>query len=278
MSRVFVHAPGLFRSFKRGDRKRLKLDVTYEVGDATFRFLGPEPLDATDLRVLQGLVALATTGLRSAAGGVPEMLRIGHAQRRSLKLQEYVLSGKTVGVQYRLKPFAEALGYSSPSAATLKRIQSSIERLSAISIIVNRPDFVTGYHLMSGFCLDQKTGVVTTGFNPELTAAILGKNGYLSLSMDEVRKLESDAARMLHARLHWINKGRSGNVGIDTLIGYVYAVNDGEPPSAALRCYREGVVRAALVELEKAGWYVRELPSGAFEISRPKFWDGWSNT
>lgn len=48
-------APGLFRSLKRGDRKKLKLDVTYPYGEGEqIEFSGPEPLGADDLRILQG--------------------------------------------------------------------------------------------------------------------------------------------------------------------------------------------------------------------------------
>ncbi|MDF4280622.1 replication protein C, IncQ-type, partial [Vibrio parahaemolyticus] len=53
-------APGLFRALKRGERKRGKLDVTYDYGDGKrIEFSGPEPLGADDLRILQGLVAMA---------------------------------------------------------------------------------------------------------------------------------------------------------------------------------------------------------------------------
>ncbi|MFO6132975.1 replication protein C, IncQ-type, partial [Pseudomonas aeruginosa] len=51
--------PGLFRSLKRGERKRLKLDVTYHYAEnEQARFVGFEPLGADDMRLLQGLVAL----------------------------------------------------------------------------------------------------------------------------------------------------------------------------------------------------------------------------
>ena len=44
-------APGLFRSLKRGDRKRCKLDVTYTFGeDESMRFVEFEPLGADDMR------------------------------------------------------------------------------------------------------------------------------------------------------------------------------------------------------------------------------------
>ncbi len=58
--RAHCLAPGLFRSLKRGDRKRLKLHVAYEYGDKRrIEFKGPEPLGVDDLRILQGLVAMA---------------------------------------------------------------------------------------------------------------------------------------------------------------------------------------------------------------------------
>ena len=53
-------APGLFRALKRGERKHSKLDVIYDYGDGKrIEFSGPEPLGADDLRILQGLVAMA---------------------------------------------------------------------------------------------------------------------------------------------------------------------------------------------------------------------------
>lgn len=37
-------APGLFRSLRKGERDKTKLDVTYRYGCATVRFMGFEPL------------------------------------------------------------------------------------------------------------------------------------------------------------------------------------------------------------------------------------------
>ncbi len=77
-------APGLFRSLKRGERKKLKLDVTYSYGqNQSARFIGFEPLGADDMRLLQGLVALSgpkgviLTSAPSAA--IPKRLRLALA-------------------------------------------------------------------------------------------------------------------------------------------------------------------------------------------------------
>ena len=53
-------APGLFRSLSHGDREQEKLKVSYKHGEReNIEFSGPEPLGVDDLRVLQGLVAMA---------------------------------------------------------------------------------------------------------------------------------------------------------------------------------------------------------------------------
>lgn len=275
MAKTFAQAPGLFRVLKNGDRKRLKLDITYKIGDAEFRFTGFEPLDATDLRVLQGLVALATGSLRGKGGGVRTMLRIGGGERSGLGLKYDALTQRTVGVQFRIKPFATALGYVNPGAATLKQIEKSIRRLYAVTVFATRPGYLGGYHIVSGYSENLATGVVSVALNPEMTAAILAKENYLSVRMDEVCKLQSDAARLLHARLHWINQGTSAWVGMEKLLGYVYGGGAGESTDRKLRYYRCNTVKNALGELARIGWKVE--PPGStglgevksYRISRP---------
>ncbi|WP_434083959.1 replication protein C, IncQ-type [Escherichia coli] len=52
-----LSGPGLFRALKRGERKQAGRD---DYGDGKrIEFSGPEPLGADDLRILQGLVAMA---------------------------------------------------------------------------------------------------------------------------------------------------------------------------------------------------------------------------
>lgn len=83
-------APALFRSLKRGDRKKLKLDVTYRYGDdECARFIGFEPLGADDMRLLQGLVALAgPNGVILTAApteDLPKQLRLGLSPKLDAK-------------------------------------------------------------------------------------------------------------------------------------------------------------------------------------------------
>ena len=104
MAQPFVHAP-LFRSFEKGERKNLKLDLSYRVETddgtvSTFRFWGPEPLGATDLRVLQGLVGVVTGQLVS--GGVKQLLRDGRAQRSRLELIDDAKEERSVAARFSI--------------------------------------------------------------------------------------------------------------------------------------------------------------------------------
>ena len=271
MAQPFVHAP-LFRSFERGQQKKLKLDITYTVnskdtGTTTFRFWGPEPLGATDLRVLQGLVAVATRQLL-ADGDAPGLLSDGLSQRSNLKIEGDALEHQVIAARFKLTTFARMLGYKQPGQATLTQLRNSIERLAAVTVIVEKPRFHASYHILSGFERDTVNDEVVVGLNPALTAAVLGQNEFLRVDFEEVRKLKSDAARLIHSRLHWINQGDSRPVAMETLCGYVYS--DATKATVASVRQRHRTVRTALKELSALGWSVEQQPAlGSLRIRRP---------
>lgn len=265
MAQVFVHAP-LFRSLEKGQQKKQKLDVAYNVGDTSFRFWGPEPLGALDLRVLQGLVALATYNL-PLYGGVKSMLRDGRLRKGRLRLDGEAITEKTIAVRFLLTSFARLLGYLRPGQATLTRIRESIERISAVTVVVQRLRSRGSYHLLSGYFEEAATREVVVGLNPIITRAVLRKNDFLRVDMSEVRALKSDAARLIHSRLHWINHGAQRGVRLETLCGYLYG--DYMVSRSAL-ANRKATVRKALRELQKIGWVVTEIRDETFLVGRPR--------
>lgn len=167
------------------NRKRSKLDVTYDYGDGKrIEFSGPEPLGADDLRILQGLVAMA--GPNGLVLG-PEPKTEGGRQLRLF-----------------LEPKWEA---------------------------------------------------------------VMGGGQHVRISMDEVRALDSETARLLHQRLcGWIDPGKTGKASIDTLCGYVWP---SEASGSTMRKRRQRV-REALPELVALGWTVTEFAAGKYDITRPK--------
>ena len=261
VAQPIVHAPGLFRSLAPGERKKDKLDVTYVVGDVTVRFVGFEPLDSTDLRVLQGLIALATAGLRN----IRRLLRDGQSLKASLDLKGDAQAERTVAARFTLASLADAAGFDRGGFGC-KQIRASLQRLSNVTALVSRPEFEGAFRLVSGYRLDKHTGELVVSISPLGTTAILGRQGYLRLDMKEVRRIHGEVAHLIHGRLHWVNQGDRRPVSLDTLCSYAYA---GVRTGSALR-KRRMAVRQALKELVAVGWTVTETNPGTYLIGRPR--------
>lgn len=245
-------APGLFRSLKRGDRKQMKLDVTYQYADnEQARFIGFEPLGADDMRLLQGLVAL------SGPKGIiltpsPKADIFDAATQDALVVQE------------SLTRLLSEIGLTA-GGDNLKGIKASLVRMSNVTVIVTKDGKQASFHLMS-HALDEADGRLFVALNPRITEAILGRRAYTWIDMAEVRGLESDPARFMHQRLcGWINTGKAGRVALDTLCGYVWP---NEINENAMR-KRRSVARKALNELAALGWTIKEYAKDKWEISRP---------
>ena len=145
-------APGLFRSLKRGDRKKFKLDVSYHYGDGEqIEFSGPEPLGGDDLRVLQGLVAMAgPCGLVLS----PEPSTEGGQQLRlSLKPRWEAIQQDALVIKGSYRSLAREIGYSNIDDS--KTIRDCIERLWKVSIITQAGKKRQGFRMLSEYASDE---------------------------------------------------------------------------------------------------------------------------
>jgi hypothetical protein len=256
-------APGLFRSLKKGDRKRLKLDITYEFGKGQrIEFSGPEPLGADDLRILQGLIAL---GGPSGLVLSPEpKTEAGRQLRLFLEPKWEAIQQDGLVIKGSYGGLAREIGYANPNDT--KPIRDCIERLWKVSIIVQDGKKRQGYRLLSEYASDDASGALHVALNPRIAEAIMGTRPHARIELEEVRKLESDPARLMHQRLcGWIDPGKSGKAELDTLCGYVWP-DDAAPE--AMKKRRQGI-RKALAELVAAGWTAIEYAKTKFEICRP---------
>ena len=259
-------APGLFRALKRGERKRSKLDVTYDYGDGKrIEFKGPEPLGADDLRILQGLVAMAgPNGLVLS----PEPKTEGGQQLRLfLEPKWEAVTADAMVVKGSYRALAREIGYAEDGGSQFKAIRECIERLWTVSIIAQNGRKRQGFRLLAEYASDEAGGRLYVALNPLIAQAVMGGGQHVRISMDEVRALDSEAARLLHQRLcGWIDPGKTGKAAIDTLCGYVWP---SEASGAAMRKRRQRV-REALPELIALGWTVNEYAAGKYDIARPK--------
>lgn len=263
-------APGLFRSLRKGERKRLKLDVTYTFGDDSIHFWGPEPLGADDLRILQGLVAMAATSGDSGRGIVlrPETeAEHGRQLRLGLDLQWDAIEKDVMVARGSFRQLAGEIGYPDiDGGSRFKAIRDSIRRLWAVSVIVKRGGREQGSRILSSYVSDEASGKLFIALNPRLAEAIVGDRRHTRIDMGEVRALQTDPARLIHQRLcGWIDPGKEGKIETDTLAEYVWP----DVASAEAMKKRRGTVKKALAELAGIGWLVQEYAPKKWSIERP---------
>jgi hypothetical protein len=256
-------APGLFRSLVSGERKKTKLDVTYNyAADCQLRFIGFEALGVDDMRFLQGLVGLGgPDGLMLSPepqNDKPKQLRLlldakwDAAQKDALVVKESI---------YRI---LHEIGMTD-GGENIKALKESLVRMSNVTVIARNGGKQASFHLLSYF-LDEDDGRMLVALNPAITEAILGQAPYTRISMDEIRALKSDPARVIHQRLcGWIDPGTTRSIGIDTLCEYAWPTE--AKPEANKR--RRSKVRTALLEFAELGWTIDEYAKGKFRISRP---------
>lgn len=258
-----VLAPGLFRSLKRGDYKRLKLDVVYEFGKGErLEFGGKEPLGAPELRVLQGLIAMA--GPEGLLLSPEPKTDSGQQLRLLLETKFDAVQANALVAKGSFRALARAIGYAD--IENTKGIQESIERLWGVSVIAQKGARRMGFRLLASYDSDEAEGRLHVALNPRIAQAIMGEAQHCRISLDEVRALKTDPARLIHQRLcGWIDAGKSSKTTIETLCGYVWIE---EATSNTLK-QRRLSVRKALAEIESLGWTVTEYVRGKFEISRP---------
>ena len=256
-------APGLFRSLKRGERKRMKLDVVYDYGDGRrIEFSGPEPLGADDLRVLQGLVAMA--GPHGLVLSPEPKTEAGKQLRLFLEPKWDAVSADALVVKGSYRALAREIGYANIDDT--KPIRECIERLWKVSIVAQNGKKRQGFRLLAEYASDEQEGKLFVALNPLIAYAVMGGR-HVHIDMDEVRALRTDPASLIHQRLcGWIDPGKSGRVEIDTLCNYI---RPDQANDEAMKKRRQ-VARKALAELTALGWTINEYAPGKWEISRPR--------
>jgi len=263
-------APGLFRSLGPGDRKRLKLDVVYTHGEDKIEFSGPEPLSHDDLKVLQGLVAMAAV---SGENGRGIMLRpeteseAGRQLRLFLDLKFDALEKDAMVAKGSFKALAREIGYSEGGSG-IRNIRECIERLWKVSVIVQRGKKRVGFRILSEYASDEDGGKLFVALNPRIAEAITGERPYSYIDMSECRKIKGSNATIIHQRLcGWIKPGGSGKAGIDVLCEYAWP-DLAVAKKGTVRA-RHKRIRAAFPELESLGWTFDEYAKNKFNIKRP---------
>lgn len=259
-----------------------RLDTTQDMGNGLkVRYLGPFPLTAFDLRVLQGLVALAgPRGRRVSDPGVPaddNKQRMALLEAATPNVMVPSDTGETLYIHESYARLAAEIGMRAQKSATIKGghyggsyagpIRASLERLFATSIIVDNNGERAGFRLISKLATSAKRGELWVLLNPRLSAAIAG-GPHARIDMDEVRALQSDAARLIHQRLcALVFPGETRSFQLATMVEWIYV---GEDVSDRGLRKRVAAARSAMEEIASLGWtaHFKARPPGV-TISRP---------
>ena len=255
-------APGLFRSLQKGERRTRKLDLHYQHGEKSLHFKGPEPLGVDDLKVLQGLVAMAGP-IGKSLGPSP---KTGHGQqlRTSLELRHEALTEEALLVKTSYGALARVIGYADQDVG--RNIRQCVERLWMVSIMVEVNGVRRGFRLLSSYVSDDVREKLHVALNPQITKAILGSTQHVRICMDEVRALKGDVTRLLHQRLcGWINPGHHRKIGLDSLCEYAWP----EPGTPSAMKKRRSKARLAVAELRDIGWGITKCDREIYAIKRP---------
>jgi hypothetical protein len=253
--------PGLFRTVKRGDYKKKKLHLVYEFGTKEkIEFLGFEPLGSEDLLVLQGLIAMAgknKTVIASDAKG-----KRGLQLRSEMELKGSALDALLSIIQCSFYDLAKEIGKNTNSGSVLKSIKASIKRLWAVSIVVTSHDNWSGFRILSGIKVNDKTNQLWVALNPRVTEAIFGHRPHTRINMEEIRKLNTGPARILHQRLcAIISQGETRKILPETLVSYIWP----EPAVGSTLRMRRQKLKKALTEIADTGsWSIKE----GYQITR----------
>jgi len=256
--------PGLFRTLMRGERKKTKLDLTYNFGDESLRFTGFEPLDAGDMRLLQGLVAMS--GPNGMVLSNEPVSDIGKQLRLFLDPKFDAVDKDARVVKSTIGHLLKETGLED-GGKNHKGLMDSLHRLSNVSVLVTQGKRQAMYHLLS-YAADMEDGRIMVALNSRITEAVLGNRSHVYIPMHEVRAIKSDPTRLIHQRLcAWINPGKAGKAEIDTLCGYVWTdVSDNVNTMKT----RRQTAKKALAELVSIGWTVSEYATSKYLITRPK--------
>lgn len=273
IDRAHALAPGLFRSLGPGDRKRLKLDVVYDYGDGErLEFRGFEPLGALDMRVFQGLVALAGPDgvlLQNSETASPEgqnLLALLY-EPADAEIRNAIIKPASIVVNDSLRRLAREIGMDE-NGASIQRIRQSIERLFSVTIFVQSGSKRIGSRLLSVYASDEATGGLRVAFNPRLASAVIG-GPHARIDLIEARALETDAARLIHQRISgFIDPGASREITAETLAGYVWPEPTDNPRAMRERLTK---VRKAVQEIQTgAGWKIVLLRKDKWRFIRPR--------
>lgn len=145
--------------------------MTYDYGDGKrIEFKGPEPLGADDLRILQGLVAMA--GPNGLVLGPEPKTPGGQQLRLFLEPKWEAVTADAMVVKGSYRALAREVGYADIEDS--RPIRECIEHLWTVSIIAQNGRKRQGFRLLAEYASDEADGHLYVALNPLIAQAVMG--------------------------------------------------------------------------------------------------------
>lgn len=265
MSRVFCLAKGLFRSLRKGERAQ-PLDIQLDIEGASIRFQSPESLGVDEMRVLQAVVGRATRNGGLELDPHPISPR-GVVLKERLDRLGWTFFDSTLLLESSQRVLSNLAGYSKKTADK-KHIRTSLDRLSQVWMTVRQGDKEQRFQILHWQKPETASRKMTIILNPITANAVWGGQ-YTYLSLSEIRRLRTDAARLIHQRLcGYINVGKSRRVGVAKLLSYVWPEATSSVDNQRRRLRH---MRLSLEEIAQLGWKVVCIDNDVYTFRRPAF-------
>lgn len=264
MSRALCLAKGLFRSLRKEERSQ-SLDIELKWGDSFIRFESPESLGADDMRILQAVVAVATSTGGLELSSHPETPR-GVSLKECLDREGWQSTESSLLLEASQNQLSRLAGYSKKTSDK-KHIRASLRRLSRVWMTVRQDGGKKAcFQLLYWQKPETTFGRMTIVLNPVAAKAVWGGQ-YTNLFLHEARRLHSDPARLLYQRLcGYIDPGQSRRVGVDKLLNYVWPDAADGVGNQRQRLRR---IRISLEEIAQLGWTVVCIDKKVYVFRRP---------
>ncbi len=211
---------GLFRPLKRGDRKKLKLDLVRNFGPLSFHFTCYEPLSIDDENVLLAILALSKpNGIRLTTG--PESDH-GKKIRELLNPKAYAENWDAGYVKTSVYEICKLAGYPAEGSG-YKTVKASLKRLSSVVLwIKNEETEREGSMSLIGSYFNGNEDLYI-GIHHQLANAVFGDQQYAIISLKDRLLLKGDVARMIHRWLSaWMPAKSKRSIGIEKLCCHVW--------------------------------------------------------
>lgn len=254
-------------------RQRPGYTVKHTFNNVHIEYVVPIGLGADDLKVFQGLIALATHELDTKVLKSLTASQDGRELRKLFNLEGESGELDCMEVRTTYYQLAKEIGYKNPDGGSvIQQIESCLKRLFCVTVFISDKQECqkyAGYRLVSRLVGKDKSIVV--GLNPSIATAVMNGGtgaGYTHINMAEVRQIKADGTRILHQRLcQMIRLGAYHSYSVDSLCSYIWP-EPAEPKSQKCR-QRQSAVKKFLQEISTCEWKIEETRHNIFKITRP---------